>query len=186
MHLIEPFYLWRDLYNSEEDPNALNYGTEYSEFHFTNKIYNFLIHPQWDTFGSETLFYKQIYTDYENGVCVLEMIGEWNDCLYNDVMELKNELINRLIECGIEDFILIMENVLNFHGDSDDYYAEWKDDIQGNIYFVNTLPHVLGEMEAHGLHYHAELGGVMNEIDWRLQKPENLLEHIENKILDES
>lgn len=185
MHTIEPYYLWRDHYVSEEDPNALNYGMEYSEFHFTHKVYNYLIHPQWDTFGSETLFYKQIYANYEEGFCVLEMIGEWNDCIYNDVMALKTELIDHLLDAGIRDFIIIMENVLNFHADNDDYYEEWNSETEGNIYFVNALPHVLEEMNRYGLQYHIMFGGVLNEIDWRLQRPENLLDHIEGKFLEE-
>jgi hypothetical protein len=185
MHQIEPFYLWRDIYVSEQDENALNYGSEYSEFHFTNKIYNYLIHPQWDSFGSETLFYKQLFVDYDQSFCVLEFIGEWNDCIYNDVMQLKTELIDRLMDCGITDFILIMENVLNFHADIDDYYEEWKSDIDGNIYMINTLPQVLEELNQFRLHNYINFGGVLNEINWRLQKPDNLLEHIEGKFLAE-
>ena len=65
MHNIEPFYLWRDLYSSAQDPNALNYNQEYSEFHYTHKVYNYLLHPQWDDFGSETLFYKLLFADYD-------------------------------------------------------------------------------------------------------------------------
>jgi hypothetical protein len=186
MHLIEPFYLWRDIYNSEEDPNALNYGAEYSEFHFTNKIYNYLIHPQWDSFGSETLFYKQIYVDYEQEFCVLEFIGEWNDAINNDIMMLKTELIDLLIQDGIANFILIFENVLNFHGDLDDYYEEWREEVDGNIFVINALDHVLSEMDRHKLDHALRYGGVLNEIDWRATKPDELLELIEEKYLEEN
>ena len=185
MHHIEPFYLWRDIYNSEHDENALNYGVEYSEFHFTNRIYNYLIHPQWDSFGSETLFYKQLYVDYEASFCIIEFIGEWNDCLYNDIMILKTELIESLLDAGISNYILIMENVLNFHADSDDYYEEWNSEISGDIYMVNALPHVLEECINYNISSSVKLGGNLQDVNWRSLKPDQILEHIEKKCLQD-
>ena len=96
MHQIEPYYGWRDYYTAEDDPESLTYGKIYDEFHFTDHIYNFVIHPQWDSFGSETLYYKQLFTDYDQHFCVIELIGEWNDAINNDVMYLKHELIDDL------------------------------------------------------------------------------------------
>ena len=61
MHDIEPFYKWRDDYNSAEDDLSPFYGKEYSEFEFSETIYNFYIHPQWDFFGSPTLYLKIIF-----------------------------------------------------------------------------------------------------------------------------
>ncbi len=184
MHNIEPFYLWRDLYSSDQDPNALNYNQEYSEFHYTNKVYNYLLHPQWDDFGSETLFYKLLFADYEEGFCIIELIGEWNDAINNDIMQLKVELIDHLISGGIQNFAIILENVLNFHGDSDDYYQEWKDDIEGGIYFLNALPHVLHELGQHHLKYSINFGNHLNDINWRSTKPDELLELLETRYLD--
>ena len=185
MHTIEPFYLWRDYYSSENDNAALNYGKVYSEFHFTDKIYNYVIHPQWDSFGSETLFYKQLWTDYEAGTVIIEFIGEWNDLIGNDIMLLKHELIDDLIYNGITNFIFIMENVLNLHIDIDDYYAEWKEEIDGDIYFINTLPHVEDELDQKQMHEMLSYGGVLNEIFWRVQKPQHLLDSIQKKIQEE-
>lgn len=184
MHSIEPFYLWRDIYNSEQDPNALNYGEVYSEFHYTNRVYNYLIHPQWDSFGSETLFYKMLYADYEQEFCIIELIGEWNDAIDNDIMVLKTELINHLIDCGIQNFALIMENVLNFHADASDYYEEWKEEIEGGIYFLNALPHVLEEMQSYRLHHSISFGGELNDVNWRKTKPDQLLEILETRYLE--
>ena len=172
MHNIEPFYLWRDIYSSDQDPNALNFENEYSEFHYTNKVYNYLLHPQWDNFGSDTLFYKLLYVDYEEAFCVIELIGEWNDTINNDIMLLKTELIDHLIDCGIDNFMIIMENVLNFHSSEDDYYHEWKDDIDGNIYFINALPHVLDEMDSINLKLAVSYGDRLNDINWRSTKPD--------------
>ncbi|HVE60288.1 MAG TPA: hypothetical protein VNA26_00615, partial [Chitinophagaceae bacterium] len=78
MHTIEPFYNWRHLYMSEEDENSPFFGREYSEFEFTNSIYDHFIHPQWDDIGSPTLFMKIIFADYEEGFAVIELLGEWN------------------------------------------------------------------------------------------------------------
>lgn len=182
MHQIEPFYLWRDYYKASEDRLSPLFRKEYSELYFSNKIYNFLIHPQWDSFGSETLYYKQLYVDYDANFCVIEFIGEWNDLLHNDIMFLKTEVINPLIEAGIEHFILIMENVLNFHSSESDYYEEWNDEIEGNIYFINALNHVLEEMKSAGIQYYSLLDSVFNDIDWRVQKPFNLLDFIQEKL----
>ena len=184
MHSIEPFYLWRDLYSSDQDPNALNYQTEYSEFHYTNQVYNFLLHPQWDNFGSETLFYKLLYADYEQEFCIIELIGEWNDSINNDIMWFKTELIDHLIDLGIQNFAIITENVLNFHCDGDDYYQQWKEDIEGSIYIVNALPQVLDEMDTYHLNYYLNYGGRLNEIDWRTIRPNDLLDTLETKYLD--
>jgi hypothetical protein len=184
MHNIEPFFLWRDIYSSEQDPNALNYQAEYSEFHYTNRVYNYLLHPQWDDMGSETLFYKLLFADYEEGFCVIELIGEWNDVINNDIMQLKTGLIDHLLDCGIINFAIILENVLNFHGDSDDYYLEWKEETEGNIYFINALPQVLSELENSSLHYAINFGGVLNDVNWRQHKPDELLDLLETKYLD--
>ena len=86
MQDIEPFYNWRELYISSEDERSPFHGTAYSEFEYTNTVYNYYIHPQWDTFGSSTLYLKVIYADYDRQFSVIEFIGEWNDALYNDIM----------------------------------------------------------------------------------------------------
>ena len=129
MHEIEPFYNWRHIYISEEDPKSPFYGRIYSEFEYTQAIYNYYIHPQWDEFGSRTLYLKIIYADYELGYAVIEMIGEWNDAIENDIMTLKRDVIDFLMHEGISKFILITENVLNFHSGDKDYYEEWYDEV---------------------------------------------------------
>ena len=89
MHDIEPFYNWQHLYIAAEDENSPFYGTEYSEFTFSNTVYNYYIHPQWDNMGSETLYLKIIFVDYDEGFAFIELIGEWNDTINNDIMLLK-------------------------------------------------------------------------------------------------
>jgi len=129
MHDLEPYYNWRGLYIASEDPYSPFYEREYSEFEFTDKIYNHYIHPQWDSFGSQTLFMKILFVDYEDGYAIMEFIGEWNDLLYNDIMLLKREIIEHLMQYGISKYILLGENVLNFHSSDDCYYEEWFEEV---------------------------------------------------------
>ncbi|MGB1217240.1 MAG: hypothetical protein ACPG5P_05165, partial [Saprospiraceae bacterium] len=130
MHDIEPHYQWRDRYIAAEDEDSPFYGREYSEFEFSNKIYNYYIHPQWDNIGSPTLYTKLLYADYEQGFAIFEMLGEWNDCVNNDIMFLKREIIDPLLEKGIHKYILICENIMVFHGGEDVYYEEWLEEVQ--------------------------------------------------------
>lgn len=181
MHKIEPFYLWRDYYTAEDDPNSLTYGKEYDEFFFHDKIYNFVIHPQWDSFGSETLYFKLLFVEYDQRFCVIELIGEWNDCINNDVMVLKTELAELLMDAGIEHFIFIVENVLNFHAMDMDYYEEWKEE-EVNIYFINAQPQVIDELDQHQMSQYIHYDEPLNELAWRIQKPDRMLEFISKKL----
>src|SRR5580765_5793614 len=150
MHDIERYYNWRDFYVSEDDKLSPFYKREYSEFEFTNTIYNFYIHPQWDGFGSPTLYMKILFADYAHHFVVIELIGEWNDAINNDIMFLKREVMDVFIENGITKFVLIGENVLNFHASDDCYYEEWYEDIRDNggwIAMINFRDHVLDEMK---------------------------------------
>ena len=177
MHDIEPFFKWRDNYVASEDKRSPFYGRAYSEFQFSEKIYNYYIHPQWDNFGSDTLYIKILFADYEEGFAVLELIGEWNDTIGNDVMFLKRDLIDPMVDTGIFRFILLNDNVLNFHGSDDCYYEEWYDDIKeedGWICILNTLKHVHEEMNETQLGYFVNFGEHFNDIDWRLMTPKLL------------
>jgi len=185
MHDIEPYYKWRQYYIASEDKKSLFYGREYSEFTYTNKVYNYFIHPQWDTMGSLTLYVKLIYVDYEEGYVFLELIGEWNDCLNNDIMFLKRELVDILIHHGVNKFVLLCDNVLNFHGSDDSYYEEWWEDIKesgGWIAMVNTLEHVTKEMENIRLQYYVNVGHELEEINWRKANPLQAFQEIDRML----
>jgi hypothetical protein len=183
MHDIEPYYNWRHLYVASEDPQSPFYGREYSEFEFENTIYNYMLHPQWDNIGSETLYIKILYVDYQENYAVIELIGEWNDAIGNDIMLLKRDIIDELNYCGINKYILIGENVLNFHASDDCYYEEWFDDNEdGWIAFVNFREHVLKEFEQYNIDYYYVSGGELNDFIWRKFSPGQLFGNI-SKII---
>jgi hypothetical protein len=183
VHDIEPYYNWLHLYNAAEDEQSPFFGREYSEFTFTHAVYNYLIHPQWDAFGSNTLYLKILYADYLDGYAILELIGEWNDALYNDIMMLKREVIEMLGEQGIQKFILIGENVLNFHASDDSYYEEWFQETEdGWIAFVNFRDHVLDEFRRARIDYYINFGGDLDTFQWRRLSPRQLQEAVEAVI----
>jgi hypothetical protein len=183
MHDLEPYYSWQHLYIASEDERSPFFGREYSEFEFSNTVYNYFIHPQWDEFGSGTLYLKILSADYEKGFCIIELIGEWNDCLYNDIMYLKRNVIEFLVEEGITKFILIGENVLNFFYSEDSYYQEWFDEIEdGWIVCINFREHVIKEFEQGNLDYYMAMGGEFNSIPWRTADPVKLFLKIEKMI----
>lgn len=185
MHTLEPYYNWRNLYIASEDPQSPFFGYENSEVHFTDKIYNFLIHPQWDNIESETLFLKVLYADYKDGFAIIELMGEWNDLLNNDIMTLKRGVIELMIEEGITKFILICENVLNFHADidADDYYDEWQDELEdGWIAVLNLRDHVLAEMSKYGIDQYLVMGGKLNDMSWRTRHPKQLFDAIDELV----
>ena len=101
MHDIEPYYNWRHIYVSEEDQRSPFYQREYSEFEFSQTVYNYYIHPQWDEFGSRTLYLKLLQADYDEHYAVIEFIGEWNDAIENDIMTLKRDVIDVFEQQGI-------------------------------------------------------------------------------------
>lgn len=182
---IEPFYKWREqFYISEEDNYSPFYGRTYSDFTTENMVYNYYLHPQWDFFGSETLYAKILFADYDKGAAIIEFIGEWNDAIGNDIMHLKRNVIEMLIDKGISKFVLILENVLNFHGDDDDYYAEWAEEVQdsfngGWIAFLNTYDHVAEEMQQTRLDQYVYFGMAYNGLNWRQLTPHNVIKSVE-------
>lgn len=183
MHEIEPFYRWRDDYIAEEDPLSPFFGTEYSEFEFDKQVYNFLLHPQWDSFGSHTLYLKVLYVDYDKGFSIIEFIGEWNDALDNDIMHLKREIIDIMISEGVTKFILIGENVLNYHASDDCYYEEWFDEIEdGWIAGLNFSEHVVEEFKNENIDYYINFGGDLDTFYWRNLQPIQVFYHIDEQI----
>ncbi len=183
MHTIEPFYNWIEKYSAAEDPRSPLFGAENSLTYYTNTIYGYYIHPQWDDIDSETLFIKILYAEYDLGFAVIEFIGEWNDALHNDIMSLKRNIIDSLIAEGIKHFILVGENVFNFHGSDDSYYEEWFEDVEeGWIAALGFQDFVLSEMRNYKLDYYINYGGSLDDIHWRTLAPKRLFALINSMI----
>ena len=182
MHNIEPFYNWRHIYTSEEDERSPFYGRTYSEFEYTHTVYNYYIHPQWDEFGSRTLYLKVLLADYDEKYAVIEMLGEWNDAVENDIMELKREVLDKFMEQGIFKFILVAENVLNYHSDGRDYYEELHEEVtdeRGWVICLNMPEQTQYDFRRAHLNQFVEL---MELDNWRTYKPFHLFKKIDQEI----
>lgn len=171
------------MYSAEDDELSPFFKRVYSEFEFSNTIYNFYIHPQWDDIGSRTLYIKILFADYEDHYAIVELIGEWNDAIENDIQTLKRNIIDILILRKIYKVILIGESVLNFHSDGNDYYQEWFEDIEdygGWIAAINFPEHTQHDFKnariTHYVHF-------IEDINWRTLKPEHFFQKIDNQIM---
>ncbi len=183
MHDIEPFFNWRHIYVAEEDTSSPFFGRTYSEFEYSQTVYNYYIHPQWDDFGSRTLYLKIIYVDYELNFAIIEMIGEWNDAIENDIMELKREIFDLLYTLKIYKYILIAENVLNFHSSDKEYYQEWYEEVSeenGWIVAINMPEATQQDFRKKKLNYYIEL---MQIDEWRIYKPYHLFKKIDDELM---
>ena len=183
MHTLEPHYLWRHLYVASEDKRSPFYGYQNSEVYFTDRIYDHIIHPQWDYFGAETLYMKQLYADYEEGYTIMEFIGEWNDVLHNDIMFLKREVLEPLIAEGITKFILAGDNLLNFHAGDSDYYDEWLEEIDdGWIALVNFRKHLRDEIRQYNLDEYLIYGGKLDDMEWHQWSPQKFYQKVKTIV----
>ena len=182
MHDIEPHYNWRDQYIASEDARSPFFGRKYNEFHYTHRLYNFYLHPQWDFFGSSTLYGKILFADYELGFALIELIGEWNDAIENDIMTLRRDITDLLYRQGIHKFILLAENVLNFHSSDDSYYEEWREQLEEEHGWV-TLLNMPGQSQYD--FKRARLTNYIELIDlpqWRTMKPEAIFQLIDQEM----
>jgi len=182
MHELEPYYNWQHIYVSEEDERSPFFGAEHSQFEYTDTIYNYYIHPQWDFFGSRTLYLKVLMADYEEKYAVIELIGEWNDAVENDIMTLKRNVLEAFMGEGIIKFILIGENVLNFHSGDKDYYEELHEelsDLNGWIVALNMPESSQYEFRNAKIFQHIELMEIDN---WRVYKPYHLYKKINEEL----
>lgn len=172
MHQIEPYQRWIQYYDSSIDESSPFYGKEYNYDLLSETIYGYYIDPGWDFMGSETLYIKIIFADYDEGFVVIELIGEWNDAINNDIMHFKRNIVEHLLMEGISKFILIGENILNFHGSDDCYYEEWFEDVEdGWIACVGFQDFVIQEMQNFNVDMYLNMGGSLELPRWRTLSP---------------
>ncbi|MBO0937898.1 hypothetical protein J2I47_15175 [Fibrella sp. HMF5335] len=184
MQDIEPFYGWEKYYAASDDERSPFYERTYNTTQYENDIYGYYIHPYWDEIGSETLYCKILYANYDRQAVVIELFGEWNDTLHNDIMFLKRQVIDPLVHEGVKYFLLIGENVLNFHGSDDSYYEEWFDDVEdGWITAINFPEFVETEWIKFRLDYYINFGGTLHIPNWRTLKPMALIELVNGLVV---
>ncbi len=183
MHNIEPYYSWLKYYDPSADTHSPFYGKEYNLDVYSETIYGYYIDPSWDSIGSETLYIKILYTDYTIGFTVIEFIGEWNDAVNNDIMTLKRNILELLLKAGINKFILIGENILNFHGSDDCYYEEWFEDVEdGWIAAVSFPVFIQEELRKYNVDNYINMGGTLQIEQWRTLQPLNFYELVSTLI----
>ncbi|MEQ8245449.1 hypothetical protein [Fulvivirga sp.] len=191
MHEIEPYYNWLNIYNPAEDNRSPYFGKEYNYDLYTETIYGYYIDPAWDYIGSETLYIKILYADYDLGYVIIEFIGEWNDTINNDIMHLKRNIIDHLLLQGINKFILVGESVFNFHGSGDEYYEEWFEEVEdtdnysepGWIAAVNFADFVAQEFMNFNIDSYLNMGGTLNISNWRTMRPKQFCKMVDNLIV---
>jgi MFS superfamily sulfate permease-like transporter len=126
---------------------------------------------------------KILFTDYELKYTIIELIGEWNDAIENDIMTLRREITDELFREGISRFILITENVLNFHSSDDAYYEDWFDQLQdegGWVALVDMPEQTQYDFKRARLTNYARL---IEFPQWRTLKPEIVYQQIESEMI---
>lgn len=183
MHNIEPYYNWLKYYDPAADDRSPFFGKQYNHDVYSETIYGYYIDPAWDSFGSETLYLKILFADYHEGYAVIEFIGEWNDAINNDIMTLKRNILELMLAEDLNKFILIGENILNFHGSDDSYYEEWFEEVgDGWIAGVSFPQFVQDELRKFNVDQYINLGGTLQIDQWRTLRPQNFCELVGNLI----
>jgi hypothetical protein len=180
VHTLEPFAGWLRYYDSSADELSPFFGKAYNFDVYSDTIYGYYIDPAWDNIGSETLYLKTLYTDYELGFVIVELLGEWNDAIHNDIMTLKREFLEVLMQHGIRKFMLLGGNIMNFHGSDDSYYEEWHQELDdGWIALVDTPDFVCEEMRKYRLDNYVHISEDLQISNWRTLHPQRLFERVE-------
>lgn len=98
-------------------------------------------------------------------------------------MHLKRNVLDLMVGEGINKFILIGENILNFHGSDDSYYEEWFDDVEdGWIAAVSFPEFVRDEMMKYKIDMYVNMGGTLEIAQWRTLRPEVFYELVSRLI----
>ena len=126
---------------------------------------------------------KILFIDYEQNFTIIELLGEWNDAIENDIMTLRRNITDIMFGEGITKFILIGENVLNFHSSDDSYYEDWREQLQdvGGWVVIIDMP-----TQSQYDFVQARLTNYVELIDfpqWRTLKPELIFQQLDDMIV---
>jgi hypothetical protein len=98
-------------------------------------------------------------------------------------MNLKRNIIEHLIGEGINKFILIGENIMNFHGSDDCYYEEWFEDVEdGWIAAVSFPDFIQEEFKKYNVDNYISMGGTLQVDKWRTLHPNTFYDLISKLI----
>jgi hypothetical protein len=98
-------------------------------------------------------------------------------------MELKREVLEKLMDEGIYKFVLITENVLNYHSDVKDYYEELYENVtdeSGWVVCLNMPEQTQYDFKKAHLNRYIELMELEN---WRTYKPFHLFKKIDGELM---
>jgi len=99
-------------------------------------------------------------------------------------MYLKRDVIEVLMENGVDKFILIGENVMNFHYSDDSYYEEWVDELEeGWIVAIGFLQHVCREFRHCGLDRYLQMDSYLDSLPWRILPPMVLFRLVDDLMM---
>ena len=126
---------------------------------------------------------KILFVDYEQSFAIIELLGEWNDAIENDIMTLRRDITDIMYAKGISKYILIAENVLNFHSSDDSYYEDWYEQLEDNggwVVILDMPKQSQYDFVNARLHHYIAL---MDFPQWRTLKPELVFEQIDDKMI---
>jgi hypothetical protein len=95
---------------------------------------------------------------------------------------MKRDVVDKMEAEGINKFILITENVLNFHSGDKDYYQEWYEEVSdetGWIVCLNMPEATQYDFKKAKINYYVELMSLDN---WRTYRPFHLFKKIDDEI----
>jgi hypothetical protein len=98
-------------------------------------------------------------------------------------MNLKRDVVDKFLRNGITKFILIAENVLNYHSSDKDYYEEWFEETKeedGWIVCLNMPEPTQYDFRRAKLDRFVEL---MELDNWRIYKPFHLFKKVDQEIV---
>ena len=99
------------------------------------------------------------------------MLGEWNDAIENDIMELKREVADKFMEEGILNLYWLPKTYSTFHSGDKDYYQEWFEEVtdeSGWIVSLNMPQATQHDFKKAKINYYVELMEIDN---WRIYGP---------------
>jgi len=84
---------------------------------------------------------------------------------------------------GINKFILIGENIFNFHGSDDLYYEEWFEDVEdGWIAAISFPDFIQEEFRKYKIDCYINMGGTLQINQWRTLHPLKFYELVKQLI----